>query len=60
MAGVIGLGEEDQRKLEALFKKLEKATPRQARALLRQAAELLSPSAKAEEEPASPLDPHQE
>ncbi|GEM_PF-6060921 len=54
MAGVIALLKEDHRKLVAVFEKLEQATPRQARALLRQTAELLIPHAKAEEEVIDP------
>jgi hemerythrin-like domain-containing protein len=48
MAGVVTLIKEDHRKLEAVFKQLEKE-PDDVRGLLQQVAELLIPHSKAEE-----------
>jgi len=48
MAGVVTLIKEDHRKLEAVFKALEKE-PDDVRGLLQQVAELLIPHSKAEE-----------
>jgi len=48
MAGVVTLIKEDHRKLEAVFKQLEKE-PEDVRGLLQQVAELLIPHSKAEE-----------
>jgi len=50
MSGVITLIKDDHKKLEAVFKKLEKAEPAQTPALLQQVAELLIPHSKAEEQ----------
>jgi hypothetical protein len=49
MSGVITLIKEDHRKVEAVFKKLEKAEPEEIKGLLDQVAELLLPHSKAEE-----------
>jgi hemerythrin superfamily protein len=50
MSGVITLIKDDHKKLEAVFKKLEKAEPAETPALLQQVAELLIPHSKAEEQ----------
>jgi hemerythrin-like domain-containing protein len=50
MSGVITLIKDDHKKLESVFKKLEKAEPPQFPALLQQVAELLIPHSKAEEQ----------
>ncbi len=50
MSGVITLIKEDHKKVEALFKKLEKAEPTEIPDLLRQVQELLVPHSKAEEQ----------
>jgi hemerythrin-like domain-containing protein len=50
MSGVITLIKDDHKKLEAVFKKLEKAEPAETPALLKQVAELLIPHSKAEEQ----------
>lgn len=50
MSGVITLIKDDHTKLEAVFKRLEKAEPDQLPELLRQVAELLIPHSKAEEQ----------
>jgi hemerythrin-like domain-containing protein len=50
MSGVITLIKDDHKKLEAVFKKLEKAEPAETPELLQQVAELLIPHSKAEEQ----------
>ena len=50
MSGVITLIKDDHKKLEAVFKQLEKAEPAETPALLQQVAELLIPHSKAEEQ----------
>jgi hemerythrin-like domain-containing protein len=50
MSGVITLIKDDHKKLEAVFKKLEKAEPAEVHDLLTQVAELLIPHSKAEEQ----------
>jgi hemerythrin-like domain-containing protein len=50
MAGVITLIKDDHKKVESVFKKLEKADPEEIPELLQQVAELLIPHSKAEEQ----------
>lgn len=50
MSGVVTLIKEDHKKLEAVFKKLEKAEPADFPGLLQQVEELLVPHSKAEEQ----------
>lgn len=50
MSGVVTLIKEDHKKVEAVFKKLEKAEPSEIPDLLRQVQELLVPHSKAEEQ----------
>ena len=50
MPGVITLIKDDHKKLESVFKQLEKAEPDAIPALLQQVAELLIPHSKAEEQ----------
>lgn len=50
MSGVVTLIKEDHQKLEAVFKKLEKAEPPEIPDLLRQVQEMLVPHSKAEEQ----------
>ena len=50
MSGVITLIKDDHKKVEAVFKQLEKAEPAQVHDLLTQVAELLIPHSKAEEQ----------
>ena len=50
MSGVITLIKDDHKKLEAVFKQLEKAEPKDTPPLLQQVAELLIPHSKAEEQ----------
>jgi hypothetical protein len=50
MAGVVTLIKDDHQKLEAVFKQLEKAEPKEIPALLLQVAQMLIPHSKAEEQ----------
>jgi hypothetical protein len=50
VSGVVTLIKEDHRELEAVFRKLESAEPKEFKRLLQQVASLLLPHSKAEEE----------